>query len=194
MGNINTNGTVTNIYQLPVPGSEPSSITVGPDGALWFTEFLANKIGRITTNGVITEFPIPFNPDLLTNVAAFGIILGPDNNLWFSEYNDVAGSIGRLTPAGVITIFPTPTAASFPTFLATDDTNVWFGEFSSGGFSAVDDRIGELVLAETLSLNAGNLSTPNQIFYRQRGEFSQFQRHEYRHRAHGGWHHRFAGQ
>jgi streptogramin lyase len=41
--------------------SFPGSITAGPDGALWFTEPVGgvNKIGRITTNGVITEFPIP---------------------------------------------------------------------------------------------------------------------------------------
>ena len=34
-------------------------ITAGPDGALWFTEYWGNKIGRITTAGVITEFPVP---------------------------------------------------------------------------------------------------------------------------------------
>jgi streptogramin lyase len=33
-------------------------ITTGPDGALWFTEQNASKIGRITTAGVITEFPL----------------------------------------------------------------------------------------------------------------------------------------
>ena len=31
----------------------------GPDGNLWFTEYGGNKIGRITTAGVITEFAIP---------------------------------------------------------------------------------------------------------------------------------------
>jgi len=32
---------------------------VGADGALWFTEQNVNRIGRITTAGVITEFPVP---------------------------------------------------------------------------------------------------------------------------------------
>jgi len=41
---------------LPTPASRPSAITVGPDNALWFTEF--GKIGRITTQGSITEFAI----------------------------------------------------------------------------------------------------------------------------------------
>jgi streptogramin lyase len=45
--------------RAPTAGSNPAGITTGPDGALWFTEFGANQIGRITTAGVITEFPIP---------------------------------------------------------------------------------------------------------------------------------------
>jgi virginiamycin B lyase len=32
------------------------SITAGPDGALGFTEPNVNKIGRITTDGAITEY------------------------------------------------------------------------------------------------------------------------------------------
>ena len=36
--------------------AEPFSITAGPDGNLWFTEWGANRIGRITPSGVVTEF------------------------------------------------------------------------------------------------------------------------------------------
>ena len=34
-------------YPLPTPDSAPGGLTVGPDGALWFTENDANKIGRL---------------------------------------------------------------------------------------------------------------------------------------------------
>jgi hypothetical protein len=37
---------------------QPYGIATGPDGALWFTELLGKKIGRITTAGVIAEFPL----------------------------------------------------------------------------------------------------------------------------------------
>jgi virginiamycin B lyase len=47
------------ITEFPVPGTTPTGITVGSDGALWFTETAAGQIGRITIAGVITEFPIP---------------------------------------------------------------------------------------------------------------------------------------
>src|SRR5258708_26739215 len=46
-------------FPVPTVDGGPWSITTGPDGALWFTESFANKIGRITTAGVITEFSLP---------------------------------------------------------------------------------------------------------------------------------------
>jgi virginiamycin B lyase len=45
-------------FQLP-KSSGPIDITTGPDGALWFTDGTGLRVGRITTDGVITEFPIP---------------------------------------------------------------------------------------------------------------------------------------
>jgi virginiamycin B lyase len=34
-------------YPLPTARAFPAHIVVGPDGALWFTENIANKIGRL---------------------------------------------------------------------------------------------------------------------------------------------------
>ena len=48
----------------------------------------SSKIGRVTTSGAFTEYPIP-------NRAA-GITTGPDGALWFTEQN--AHRIGRLSP------------------------------------------------------------------------------------------------
>ena len=49
---------VTDEFPIPTINSSPYDITAGPDGALWFTE-PGVKIGRITTAGVITEYPVP---------------------------------------------------------------------------------------------------------------------------------------
>ena len=46
------------IYPL---SADPVGIASGPDGALWFTELAANRIGRITTSGSLTEYPVPWN-------------------------------------------------------------------------------------------------------------------------------------
>jgi virginiamycin B lyase len=83
------------IVEFPVAtaGSGPFGITDGPDGNIWFAEQYGNKVGRITPNGVITEFGFPG--------FLLGIIPGSDGNIWFT---DGAGkSIGRITTDGVVT-------------------------------------------------------------------------------------------
>ncbi len=45
-------------FSIPTSDSGVWGITAGPDGALWFIEnHNHNKIGRITTAGVVTESP-----------------------------------------------------------------------------------------------------------------------------------------
>ncbi len=41
------------------PDGEVESFVVGSDGALWFVESDANKVGRITTSGGITTYTLP---------------------------------------------------------------------------------------------------------------------------------------
>ena len=93
------------ITEFPISsGNGPGSITSGPDGNLWFTAGPAGSIGRITPDGVVTEFPVP-TPD----VVPAAIVAGPDGNLWFTEQfiHTFGGKIGRITTAGEITEFPT---------------------------------------------------------------------------------------
>src|ERR1700680_2304543 len=74
------------VTEFPVltSGSAPQGIAVGADGNLWFTENGSNQVGRITTAGVVTEFPAGTLP--------FYIAAGSDGNLWFTEFNS-AGKI-----------------------------------------------------------------------------------------------------
>jgi virginiamycin B lyase len=74
---------------VPTANSSPTGIATGPDGALWFTENTANKIGRITTDGIINEYPVP-----TASSGPWGIVAGPDGALWFTESG--AGKIGRV--------------------------------------------------------------------------------------------------
>jgi virginiamycin B lyase len=46
-------------FKLPHPRERPFKVGVGSDGALWFTELGAGRIGRITMAGEITEFEVP---------------------------------------------------------------------------------------------------------------------------------------
>ena len=69
-------------------------ITPGPDGAVWFTENAAAKIGRITTAGDITEIALPRQDS-----APYGITANA-NDLWFTENAFGEGNVIRLTPPG----------------------------------------------------------------------------------------------
>jgi streptogramin lyase len=110
----------------------------GIGGNLWFIEREGNTIGRVTTYGVITEFPIP-----TAGSNSIGITSGPDGNLWFTESQN--GRIARLTPAGVLTEFPTPTAFSGPFGITVGpDGNLWFTE-------DFEDNIGQLIITAKIS-------------------------------------------
>lgn len=97
---------VTNTFALPA-GSLVSQMTRGSDGALWFTDKGLNKIGRITTTGVVTYHTIP-----TANAGLAGITLASDNALWFTEKN--ANKIGRITTAGAVTEYSIPSPGSQP--------------------------------------------------------------------------------
>src|SRR5947207_605450 len=98
-------------FPIPTVGGWPEGITAGPDGNLWFTEYSADNIGRITTQGAITTFPLPRR-----GRGPVGIAAGPDGNLWFAE---IAGNgIGRITTEGVVTEYLIPTHQSQPVGIA----------------------------------------------------------------------------
>src|SRR3954470_9973959 len=88
---------------MEFPGLTGSAqfVTTGPDGNVWFTEQSANRIGRISPAGTVTEFVVPTassTPQFITT--------GPDGALWFTELS--ANKIGRITTSGAITEFVVP--------------------------------------------------------------------------------------
>jgi streptogramin lyase len=117
-------------FPLPAGHGASSSLTVGPDGNLWFPygnpSAGVNGIGRITPSGAVTEFPLT-NGDRVS-----GVTVGPDGNLWFTERNGDA--IGRVTPSGAVTDFPLPTtmAARSDPLTVGPDGNLWFMEYQGG--------------------------------------------------------------
>ncbi|HKD10429.1 MAG TPA: hypothetical protein VKE50_00065, partial [Thermoanaerobaculia bacterium] len=98
IGRSTTAGVIT---EVPLTsGSVPEGIAPGPDGALWFAESGSNNVGRITTGGTVTEFPIPTSAS-----TPLGITAGPANALWFTEYYGF--KIGRLSLGlGYYTVTP----------------------------------------------------------------------------------------
>ncbi|MEX2554640.1 MAG: hypothetical protein WEB06_03305 [Actinomycetota bacterium] len=72
-------------YALPQEFEEPIAIEAGADGNLYFTlfgcfcpEILTNVVGRLTPDGILTEFMLP---DQLNPLA---VVAGPDEKMWFT--------------------------------------------------------------------------------------------------------------
>src|SRR5258708_34226340 len=110
-------------------------MTGGAGGAVWFTEETDNQIGRITADGVITEFPIPTASTGLTEITQ-----GPDGALWF-----VASSknIGRITTDGVITEFQIPTTNSGPAAITMGpDGALWLTEADTNQIARITTDTG----------------------------------------------------
>lgn len=140
-------GAYDNITEYPTAGANGnySSITTGPDGALWYTEDISNSIGRMTTTGAATAYPVP-TPDSVL----FGIASGPDGALWFTENG--ANRIGRISLQGDLTEYDLPTK-SFPTSIAAGtDGAVWFTGYyqvgritTTGTITVYSTRIGHFI-------------------------------------------------
>jgi virginiamycin B lyase len=76
-----TTGGIFSEYAVPTSTSDPTGITAGPNGALWFTEQIGNQIASITTSGAITQYPVPTSASYPLRITP-----SPDGSLWFTEY------------------------------------------------------------------------------------------------------------
>lgn len=110
-----------------VPARFPDAIVRGPDNALWFTEQVAGRIGRITPGGDIREYSLP-----TPRSGPSGIVLGPDGALWFAE--QYADRIGRLDPrAGSVREYVLPARGFRPDRIAAGpDGALWFTADANG--------------------------------------------------------------
>jgi len=124
IGRLTPSGQVTMFGGLSLPTSAtyiaqtggstgwPQEIVQGPDQAVWFTEFAAGKIGRMTPDGQLTEV------DLGSESSPMGIDAGPDGNLWVTA----SEGVWRITPEGVTTLFR---RSSVGMSVSADRRGVW---------------------------------------------------------------------
>ncbi len=110
-------GQVTELPPIPLSAGQVAladynAMVSGPGGDLWFGYSVSNSaqewqnfIGRVTTAGQITSFPISSfgkkSPFLVYSLA-----VGADGNLWFTEGVGKPFVLGRMSPSGVVTRLP----------------------------------------------------------------------------------------
>lgn len=118
-------------FTVPTAASAPQGITLGFDGFLYFAETAGNKIGKMTTGGVITETAVP-----TANAAPFGVAGMPDGSIWYTEN---AGNRIAMQTSSNTTEYPLPTANAGPTYITRGpDGALWFSETNANQLGRID--------------------------------------------------------
>ena len=131
-------------YDVPTTDAVPHILAVDLEDHVWFSEsggrfagkFLdvppQSKIGRVESNGAITEWLLPGD-----GTSPMGVLFDRDGHLWIAER--LANRITRMSRDGTVTHFPVPTPESWPTGLAFDSQGgVWFTETKGNRIGRVD--------------------------------------------------------
>jgi virginiamycin B lyase len=133
-------------WAVPSKGGHPHDPAVGPDGALWFTEQMVNKLGRLDPKtGEFKEFSLVDGK----NSEPHGLVPDRDGNIWFTA--NFAGYIGKLDPrTGKVTQYSMPSEKADDPHTAIFDANaiLWFTVQGGNMVGRLDPRTGKIDLKE----------------------------------------------
>lgn len=133
-------------WDVPTKGAHPHDPAVGHDGALWFTEQMTNKIGRLDpTTGKFKEYPLATDK----NSGPHGLIADRYGNIWFTA--NFGGYIGKLDPnTGKVTEYKMPSEKADDPHTAVFDTNgiLWFTVQGGNMVGRLDPKSGKIELKE----------------------------------------------
>ncbi|HVA34012.1 MAG TPA: hypothetical protein VNG31_07665, partial [Candidatus Baltobacteraceae bacterium] len=106
---------------IPTQNAQPEAIAAGSDGALWFCEFGAAQVGRVTTSPfrVAHEYPTYFdNP--------YTIAAGSDGAMWVANWSG-GGGITRISTDGFVTPYDLP-VNTYPAGISSGPNGyLWYG-------------------------------------------------------------------
>jgi virginiamycin B lyase len=131
-------------FDVPTPNSRPHDPALAPDGSLWYTGQLANKLGRLDPKtGQFKEFPLK-----TPGSGPHGLAADHDGNIWFTAI--FKHYVGKLDPkTGEITEYPMPDPKADPHTPVIDQQGiVWFTNQESNFVGRLDPHTGEVKLKE----------------------------------------------
>ena len=127
-----------------------SGVTIGPDGAVWFSKDTGARVGRIPLDGTPgVEFTIPDGKFIR------GIRAGT-HDLWF--YDAVVGFVGRISTSGAVRRYDGPDMGGHPfkpTGLAVaPDDSVWVSVIGQNAIYRLDEKSGQMTRFDIPTPNA----------------------------------------
>jgi virginiamycin B lyase len=133
-------------WAVPTKGARPHDPAVGADGALWFTEQMTNKLGRLDpSTGQFKEYPLAEGK----NSGPHGLVADRDGNIWFTA--NFGGYIGKLDPrTGKVTEYKMPTEKADDPHTAVFDARgiLWFTVQGGNMVGKLDPKSGKIDLKE----------------------------------------------
>jgi virginiamycin B lyase len=134
-------------YAMLAPTDIPTTVAIGPDGAVWFTIDFGEGVGLIR-DGKVQRVPKPGG----RNVEPIGLGIDASGAAWVTDPAKVA--ITRVTASGETQSFPLGTpVARLARLAVAPDGSVWFAE--STAFSITRLKDGKLDRHEFKSLRGG---------------------------------------
>jgi len=139
-------------WAVPTKGAHPHDPAVGADGALWFTEQMANKLGRLDpATGSFKEYALVEGK----NSGPHGLVADKDGNIWYTA--NFGGYIGKLDPrSGKVTEYKMPDASVDDPHTAVFDASgiLWFTAQGGNAVGRLDPRTEKIELKKVQTESA----------------------------------------
>jgi virginiamycin B lyase len=149
-------------WDVPTKGAHPHDPAVAPDGSLWFTEQLQNKLGRLDpTTGTFKEYPLK-----IEDSGPHGLVPDANGDIWFT--GNGKGYIGKLDPkTGNVTAYKMPDAKAEDPHTAVFDAHgiMWFTVQVGSMVGRLDPHTGKVDLKPV----PGNRALPYGIAVNSKG-------------------------
>jgi streptogramin lyase len=174
------------LVSLSANDSFPYTLTLGPDGALWFTQINSGQIGTLFANGTVVEHPVKVT-EHLNGTSASPIVPGVPAQIAFSN-----SSLGYYVDASPLIsgspVFafnperfsPEPVAAgnltlSDPDSISLGNGGIWLAQHGDSSLAFVHLADGTLTVYPTSSV--GYIGTTLPYFVETNGSLVWFNEH-----------------
>jgi virginiamycin B lyase len=125
MVRLSTKG-LTKVKTIPASNADPEGVALGPNNAMWFTEWTQPDIGSITTKLRIRLWAVKGLGGQQSGAVA--MVQGPDKRIWFTT---ASHGLGAKKVSKGTTLYTTGIDGEDPSGIGVGpDKNLWFVTFS----------------------------------------------------------------
>ena len=161
---------VVSEYPISAPNAKPTSITIGPDSAIWYVESGNDHLGKLLPDAVAGSSGVDY--PVTPGAGPAVVISGSDNAIWFTE--TTAKKIGRMLTNGALSSETTLPGVSAPFGIVLGgDGNFYIGDHSGSQIAQFNPTTKTTNLYPTLSKNSMpyllTLGPDNEVYFSEQG-------------------------